>query len=116
LKWKERLYVPELAALIKRATDACLSQRQARDLLKQYELAHQPKKRSLTFKSRSNQTFIGMARGRTRQLKKPRRPTIACPEGGMHSMVMLNDGKTYWCPVHKTVQKQIQSPELSLQP
>jgi hypothetical protein len=52
---------------------------------------------------------LGMAGGRARRIRTVRQPTLPCPQGGMHSLVKLNDkdGK-YWCPIHKKVYEQEQ--------
>jgi hypothetical protein len=63
--------------------------------------------RSIERLSTSYQPSIGMAGGRARRARKAREPTPPCPQGGMHAMVKLADGK-YWCPVHKKVHEQSQ--------
>jgi hypothetical protein len=63
LRWKERLYVPELEALIKRATEASLSQRRDRDLLQQGQREQQAKQRSTDLQTTRNHPIIGMVGG-----------------------------------------------------
>jgi hypothetical protein len=112
LQWKERLYVPELMALIERASEASLSQRRDRELLKQHHLEQQYPQRSVDGLTDSHRPAVGMAGGRAKHMRHsrghgrwtpPRRDCPACEVRG--AMVRLNNGQ-YWCTHCKQVEKQ----------
>jgi hypothetical protein len=99
-----RLEKHHLAMLREVAREQAMAQRRQLDRVRERE---QQQKRSIAPLLPLYRP-IGMAGGRARRVIKAKQPTIPCPYGGMHSMVLMKDGKTYWCPVHKRVQGRSQ--------
>jgi hypothetical protein len=98
LKWGERMYEPELMALINAATDASLSQRYARDkMLEQQNFQQQaiqqyrPLRRDF-----DNSRLTGVAGGKAHRVRHYKEPALACPNGVLHETVKLKSGK-HWC-------------------
>jgi hypothetical protein len=106
LRWKERLYVPHLLALIDSATESSLSQRFARDHVRTYLDNVQQAKQQYQRTKDVTQQYVGVAGGKARYIRKARQPTIACATGGVtHKTVKLQSGK-YYCMTCKKVQEQ----------